>query len=505
MAQLADRPFPPGDYPAVVIGSGPGGLQVSHFLSRLGVSHAVLSADPGPGGMFRRFPLFQRLLSWTKPYAPAERGTRAYERFDWNSLLSDDLSLRAVMPTLMDGSSYFPSRDEMERNLATFAERAAIRVRYGCRWTATALADDGRFLLTTSDGEYRCGVAIFAVGVAEPSTPPMPGTEHATHYAETREAHSYAGRRVFLIGKQNSGFELASGLLPWARQIIVASPKPSRLSVSTRSWVGIRARYVQPYEDFVLSGGLHVLDASIAGVEPAGAGFRVHTRTTADGVAMTFEVDDVIAATGFYSPLLDLPRLGVRTSGQSRLPSQTPFWESADVPGIYFAGTITQGAAGLRKHGVPSNSGAVHGFRYNARVLASHITVTHFGMQRQRPAVSPESAVSYLLEEATQAPELWNQRSYLARVLTVDANRALRDEGILPLAHFVDEDGPDAVAVTLEHNAEGSVYPAVYIRAGGRLSEHLLPPDPLHDFRTGAHRGQVADALSEIVRSLAPV
>ena len=37
--------------------------------------------------MFRRWPFFQRLLSWTKPHAPAERGTRAYERYDWNSLL----------------------------------------------------------------------------------------------------------------------------------------------------------------------------------------------------------------------------------------------------------------------------------------------------------------------------------------------------------------------------------------------------------------------------------
>ena len=55
-----------------------------------GIDHAVISADPSPGGMFRRWPHFQRLLSWTKPYAPVERGTRAYERYDWNSLLADE-------------------------------------------------------------------------------------------------------------------------------------------------------------------------------------------------------------------------------------------------------------------------------------------------------------------------------------------------------------------------------------------------------------------------------
>ena len=37
------------------------------------------------------------------------------------------------------------------------------------------------------------------------------------------------------------------------------------------------------------------------------------------------------------------------------------------------AGTISQAAPGLRKHGVPANSGAVHGHRYNSLVLARHI------------------------------------------------------------------------------------------------------------------------------------
>src|SRR5687767_6953035 len=46
------RPFPPGEYPIVIVGSGPGALQVAYFLGRLGIEHAVISSDPGPGGMF---------------------------------------------------------------------------------------------------------------------------------------------------------------------------------------------------------------------------------------------------------------------------------------------------------------------------------------------------------------------------------------------------------------------------------------------------------------------
>lgn len=106
----------------------------------------------------------------------------------------------------------------MESNLATFAERTGIEVRYGCTWQATR-RDGERFVLTTSDGDYRCLVPVFAVGVAEPWTPAFPGVEHAAHYADTRPGETYAGKRVFIFGKENSGFELATGFLPWAKQI----------------------------------------------------------------------------------------------------------------------------------------------------------------------------------------------------------------------------------------------------------------------------------------------
>src|SRR5207247_2619153 len=90
-------PYPPGAYPVVVVGSGPGGLQVSYCLRRLGIRHALISQDPEPAGMFRRFPLFERLITWTKPYAPFEPGTREYEWYDWNSLLADERDARAMM------------------------------------------------------------------------------------------------------------------------------------------------------------------------------------------------------------------------------------------------------------------------------------------------------------------------------------------------------------------------------------------------------------------------
>ena len=77
------------------------------------------------------------------------------------------------------------------------------------------------------------------------------------------------------------------------------------------------------------------------------------------------------AGLGFRAPLLNLPDLGQTTFGQSRLPAVTPYWESASLPGMFFAGTLSQAAGGLKKHGLPANSGAVpdrFGFRSSARL-----------------------------------------------------------------------------------------------------------------------------------------
>jgi thioredoxin reductase len=515
MAELSppadrDRPFPPGDYPALVIGSGPGGLQVSYSLRRLGIEHGVISADPSPGGMFRRWPFFQRLLSWTKPHAPVARGTRAYERYDWNSLLGDEPATRALQADRMDGTSYFPSRPEMEANLAAFADGAGIAVRYDCRWTSTSLeegSDGRRFVVETADGVYRAEALIVAVGVAEPSTPPGVGMELTRHYADVRPAETYAGKRVFIIGKQNSGFELANGLLPWARQLVLSSPSPTRLSVDTRSLVGVRARYVQPYEDHALGGGVVILDAAIDRVERIEGGdgsLAVQVRRTGGGEDLRFEVDEVIAATGFVCPLVDLPDLGVTTVGASRLPTQTAWWESTTVPGIHFAGTIGQGAKGLQRHGMPSNSGAVHGARYNARLLAARVATTRFGVELPRPALDPAGLVGFIASELTEAPELWHQRGYLARVVTVDPVLGPVDDGVQPLSHVLDAGGPDALAITLEADGSGAIYPVLYTRRGGAITERIVEPDALLRYDGPDSRRAIADVVGALLPGSAP-
>jgi hypothetical protein len=299
------------------------------------------------------------------------------------------------------------------------------------------------------------------------------------------------------VGKENSAFELANGLLPWAQRIVLASPRPAKMSINSNSLAGVRARYVQPVEDQMLGGGVFILNASIARIERIGTGYRVHCLRSEGGGELKVEADEVIAATGWTCPLQDLAdNIGVAVFGRSLLPSMTNYWESATVPGIYFAGTIGQGSAGMKKYGLPANSGAVHGARYNARVMVEHLAETKFGIQPDRPVIAPDRLVDFLLEEATMAPELWNQKSYLARAVSLDHGTGIRDEGIVPLADFVDTEGPAAAAIAVETDDTGNIHPAVYVRAEGKPAvETLLQAHPLHDFRSPENKSQLKSVL----------
>jgi hypothetical protein len=78
------------------------------------------------------------------------------------------------------------------------------------------------------------------------------------------------------------------------------------------------------------------------------------------------------------------------------------------------------------------------------------------------------------------------------------------DAWLKPLSYFVDASRPevlDGVAVALESNGRDDPYPAIYVRSGGKVSEHLLPPHPLLDFEGADYQHEAAGLMKKLLES----
>jgi hypothetical protein len=84
-------------------------------------------------------------------------------------------------------------------------------------------------------------------------------------------------------------------------------------------------------------------------------------------------------------------------------------------------------------------------------------------------------------------------------VVEFDPARGISDRGLVPLAHFIDAPGPDAIAISIEMDASGVVHPVVYARVAGHVRESLLPSTQMNDFRTAEHRAELEQLLQGLM------
>ena len=419
----------------IVIGAGPGGLQIAHYLQSARRDYLLLDAAPSPASFFSHYPRFRQLISINKREVGRNDSLAFSERHDWNSLLSDPShALPGVPVSTTDArldpasqdprlrftsysAAYYPHADDLVSYLAAWAAEprnatpllglgraAPLNARYNTRvlrvarppsWlgspplnsTAVALGEP-RFLVHTTQGEFACTFLIVAVGLQEPV--PLPshngtaavaaGLVH-TYATAPADAAAYKGKRVLVLGHGNGAWEFAHHALAEAAFVHVAGRPTSRLKLALESHYPGHVRAVHgtlletynlksldgitstPFEKLTFSRGQGG-GVVVASGGSSGCGKDALGRATGR-CSFREPYDIVVACLGWrFSLSLFDEGCAPRFSPNGKHPASTARYESPNVAGLFFAGTVAH-AADFKK----ASGGFIHGFRYTARAL----------------------------------------------------------------------------------------------------------------------------------------
>ncbi|UZN01720.1 NAD(P)-binding domain-containing protein [Cellulomonas sp. S1-8] len=437
----------------LIIGAGPAGLQLGALLEADGRrDYLVVDRADVPGSFFERYPRHRRLISINKPRTGSD-DPEVNLRLDWNSLLSDDPDLRFTRYT----DRYFPDADVMVRYLADFAERSKVRVRYGAAVTRVSRRDDV-FEVEVGGETLTARTVVVATGVSRPNRPAIPGFELAEGYdTMSVDPADYLDQRVLIIGKGNSAFETADALMETTTVIHVAGPDSVHLAWRTHYVGHLRAVNNNFLDSYQLKSANAVLDGTVERIERDDDGLAVTFRFARAEESRVLHYDRVLACTGFAfdASVFDAscrPALAIN----DRFPAQTDEWESVDVPGLFFAGTLTQ-----QRDFRHSTSGFVHGFRYGVRAL--HRVLERRYADAPWPSVpvdpTPEAITAAVVERVNRTSALWQQFGVLADVVTVTGAQARFHEEVPVDYHArvglgADGHDDDAFVVTLEYGPD---------------------------------------------------
>lgn len=405
----------------LVVGAGPAGLQTAFFLDRNNRSYLVLEAKDRAGSFFDQFPRHGRLISINKVHTGySDRESQL--RYDWNSLLCDDDSLAFTNYS----DQYFASARTYAQYLRDYAERMDLNIRYNCPVKSVSRGEpEGTYYVQTTTGEtYHCKRLIIATGLWDPWTPDIPGIELGENYVDfSLEPSDYADQKVLIIGKGNSGFEMANWITSATRVTHVCSPHSVKMAWKTHFFGHLRAVNNDFLDTYILKGQNSVLDAEILSIQKEDGEYVVDIMFThAEGQRSQFAYDRVLVCTGFkwnHSYFADDCKPESTECG--RLPKMTSSWESTNLPNVFFAGTLMQ----MRdRHKTMSN--VLHGFRYNIKCLSAIFgeRYENEAWPSERLDRCPTAIAAKIAERVSTNAGLMHQPGFLSDVMLLREDHA---------------------------------------------------------------------------------
>lgn len=468
----------------LIVGAGPGGLQLGYFMARNGFDYVILEATGEAGSFFRTFPRHRRLISINKVHTG--RWDPAVQfRWDWNSLLSDE-------PLLFKSHSreYFPDANAMVDYLGSFAAHHELNIRYHHRVVEISRRG-GEFVVKAGSQTFVAHHVIVATGLSEPYVPPVAGIERAESYATfDPDPTRFTNRKILIVGKGNSGFETAESLIPYAAQIHIVSPSNLKFAWNSHHVGHLRAININLIDTDHLKGQNATIWGEIQTIEPYRGQYRVRISHSDSGSRIfTHYYDDVLCCTGFrMSRGLFHSSCDPSTVLNERLPRLTEEWESTNAENLFFVGTLMQ-SRDYKK----SSSAFIHGFRYNAEALCHMLSLRRAGSWPSRAlGRSAECLTNAIAERINTASSLWHQFNFFGDVIDLSASEAKYYPDVpvdfaVASSHFrfarallvtFTHDAPAEPARRQQFSPEPALHPRVrLIEHGQVVSEHHVLED----------------------------
>eukprot|EP00757_Euglenozoa_sp_SAG-D1_P022576 gene22576-163_t len=206
---------PPKDIPSdveyhqyIIIGAGPGGLQMAYYMQKASMDYLVLERDE-IGAFFLKYPRHRQLISINKGNTGSEDKDFSM-RHDWNSLLTHDFHGKSFPEYSKD---YFPPADTYLEYLSDFARDHKLNIREKSDVKHLHKVG-GYFEIELAEKKYIAGVVLLATGKDVPNKPKPAGGEHlVTGYEEFKvNPELYTDQEVLIVGAGNSAFETADAL-----------------------------------------------------------------------------------------------------------------------------------------------------------------------------------------------------------------------------------------------------------------------------------------------------
>jgi thioredoxin reductase len=447
---------------SIIVGAGPAGLQMAYFLEQAHRDSLILEASDTAGSFFASQPRHRTLISLNKRFNVYPEDDYNM-RFDWNSLLTDDYGhlFRSYSPDL------YPHADHLLQYLRDFADKYDLKIRYNTRINAIArgAGEAGGFVLTDeAQATYHCDRLLMATGAVGPYVPDIEGIELAEGYEHHDiDRTRFENKRVLIIGRGNSAFEVANHLAGHAGLIHIAvGDRPPTHAWQTHFVGDLRAINNTVIEMYQLK-SLHstlgfevkTLTRQADGTVAAYMHADVPNWTRPGTLKITLVYDHVIRCTGwtYTTPALFAPDVVPAMDARTKFPLVNARGESS-VPGLFYIGTA---AAGRERRAA---SGFIHGFRYTIRTLFRLLEERDHGVplpSRQfslRDREDLEKVAESILLRLSQTSALYQLFGVLTDVLvfapgTVTLFPELPVADVLERETFTSRD--DIVLMTLEY------------------------------------------------------